>query len=228
MERFTSQAIILAKTDYGEADRIITFITPRSGKIKAIAKGARKSRSKLAGALELFSVSEILLLPGKKDVSTLMSAKLVRHYSNIVKNLDSTNAAYEITRLINKATQDKAEESYFYLLDNALAGLDQKIKADLCNLWFKVHLLKLTGHQPELKLDRAGNKLSQAKSYSFDFDKMCFYPADGSIKTDDIKFLRVTFAAATPKVLSRVEAAEALFDKGIYLVTAMLDAHLNL
>jgi len=71
MQRFISQAIILSRTDFGEADRIITFLTPDRGKLKAIAKGVRKSRSKLAGALEVFSVSQILVLPGKGEIKAL-------------------------------------------------------------------------------------------------------------------------------------------------------------
>jgi DNA repair protein RecO (recombination protein O) len=51
MRQFRTQAIILNRTDYGEADRIISFLTPDHGKVKAIAKAVRKSKSKLAGGI---------------------------------------------------------------------------------------------------------------------------------------------------------------------------------
>lgn len=229
MQRYKTRAIVLARTDFGEADRIITFITPDYGKVKAMAKGARKSRSKLAGALEVFSVSQILVLPGKSDISTVMSAKLERHYSSIVKNLEFTNLAYEFLRLINKATPEKPEMAFFDLLDGALSGLNDEIDLEICELWFKAQLLKLTGHSPNLRRDIKGQKLAAAKAYNFNYDKMRFYPGTkGKFSANDVKFLRLTLAAANPSVLAKVTSGIELASKNLTLVNAMLQAHLQI
>ena len=65
MQVFKTEAIMLRRTNYGEADRIISFITPDRGKLSAIAKGVRKPKSKLAGGLELFAASDITIAEGR-------------------------------------------------------------------------------------------------------------------------------------------------------------------
>ena len=229
MQRFTTPAIVLSRTNFGEAERIITFLTPERGKVKAIAKGVRKSRSKLAGALEIFCVSQILVLPGKGEISTVMSAKLDRHYGNIIKNLERTNTAYECMRLVDKITSEHPEEAYFQLLDTAFDGLDKELEPSVCDLWFKAQLLKLTGHSPNLRQDNSDKKLAAAGAYSFDLDKMRFGPsAKGKFSADDIKFLRLAFAAAKPSVLAKVVGYAKLTAKSQPLIDAMLAAHLRI
>jgi len=59
MKKIVTSAIVLSRINFGEADKIVTFITPSSGKLSCIARGARKIKSKLAGGIELFSVNTI-------------------------------------------------------------------------------------------------------------------------------------------------------------------------
>ena len=59
MQTLRTEAIILRRTNYGEADRILNMLTPQHGKVSAIAKGVRKAKSKLAGGLELFAVGYV-------------------------------------------------------------------------------------------------------------------------------------------------------------------------
>src|SRR3989338_6386968 len=112
MKRFTTKGIILSRTDYGEADRILSFLTDDHGKVKAIDKSVRKTQSKLAGGIELFSVSGLPLIDGRGEVNPLISSRLVRHYGNIVKDIERTKAAYEVLRMIGRATQDQPEPAY--------------------------------------------------------------------------------------------------------------------
>jgi DNA repair protein RecO len=229
MKQFSTQGIILTRTDFGEADRILTFITPDHGKVKAMAKGVRKAKAKLAGALELFSISEITIVNGRGEIDTLISARLVRHFGNIVKDIERTNTAYELMRTLNKATEEKTEEAYFTLLDKALAGLDDtKINAEITDLWFRMQLLKITGHTPNLKTDESGKKLPESKKYNFDYDKMRLtFSEKGDIDSKSIMFLRVALAAESPRVLGRVEAAEELLPPLQPLVQTLLQSHLR-
>jgi len=225
MDRFNSPAIVLNRTNFGEADRIITFITPDHGKIKALAKGVRKSRSKLAGALEVFSVAQIMILPGKNDIDTLMSARLDRHYASIVKNIKRTESAYECMRLINKITQEKPEADYFHLLDKALAAINSEIELSITDLWFRAKLLKITGHMPNLSQDRSGRKLELAKNYNFDFDKMRFQAeSGGSYSPNDIKFFRLIFSADRPAIINRVQSAKSQSKKLLPLTDNLMSA----
>src|SRR3954468_11171776 len=119
MQKFKTQGIILNRTEYGEADRILTFLTANHGKVKAIAKGVRKLKSKLAGGIELFSISDLSFIVGSGEINTLASSRLVTHYGGIVKNLDRTNLGYEFIKIIDRATEDKPEPGYFDLLNQA-------------------------------------------------------------------------------------------------------------
>ncbi|HEY5549685.1 MAG TPA: DNA repair protein RecO [Candidatus Saccharimonadales bacterium] len=229
MKQFATQGIILTRTDFGEADRILTFITPDHGKVRAIAKGVRKAGAKLAGAIELFSVSELTVVAGRGEINTLISARLARHYDDIVKDMERTNAAYEFLRILNKVTEDKTEEVYFTLIDKALAGLNySEIAPELVDLWFKVQLLKITGHTPNLRMDGEAKKLSESKTYNFDFDKTRFSSSEnGDFNPRTIKFLRVGLAAESPKVLARVEGADEFLPPLQPLVQTLLQKSLR-
>jgi DNA repair protein RecO (recombination protein O) len=85
MNQIITTAIILRRTDFGEADRILTLITPDHGKIRLMAKGVRRPKSKLAGGIELFSVSKISYIKGRSEIGTLVSAQLNTHYGTIVR-----------------------------------------------------------------------------------------------------------------------------------------------
>ncbi|MDB5181251.1 MAG: repair protein RecO, partial [Candidatus Saccharibacteria bacterium] len=113
MKQITTTAIILSRTDFGEADRILTLLTPDHGKLRLIAKGVRRIKSKLAGGIELFSVSDIVYIKGRGDIGTLISTRLIRHYGKIVSDVTRTMLGYDLIKMLNKATEDEPEDDYF-------------------------------------------------------------------------------------------------------------------
>jgi len=121
MKQVVTKGIILARTDFGEADRIITVLTPE-GKVRLMAKGVRRIKSKLAGGIELFSISYITYIPGKGDVSTLISTRLDTYFSTIVSDINRTMFGYDVLKLINRATEDLAGNEYFELLGVYFSG----------------------------------------------------------------------------------------------------------
>jgi DNA repair protein RecO (recombination protein O) len=222
MKRFNTQGIVLARTDYGEADRILTFLTPDNGKVKAIAKGVRKQKSKLAGGIELFSVSDLSLIVGRSEINTLISTRLVKHYGQIVKNLERTSLAYEFIKIMNKATEDNPEPAYFNLLKQAFEALDDdSIDLALIEIWFYAQLLKLAGHSPNLRAQKSGQKLEADKKYDFDFESMAFQPGR-AYTSDQIKFLRLLFSDNRPKAIQKVQNLDALVKKTQSLVRSAL------
>ncbi len=222
MNRIDTRGIILARTDYGEADRIINFITPDQGKVAAIAKGVRKSKSKLAGGIELFSVSEISYIIGRSDINTLISSRLIKHYASIVKDLDRTASAYQMLKVLNTATEDRAEEGYFNILLNSLEALDDgRINLGLINVWFDAQLLRQSGHSPNLRNLKTGEKLQAGEKYDFDYDAMAFAKGD-AYGTDQIKFLRLLFSENQPSSLQKVNQSAQLAAHCLPLVQTML------
>src|SRR3989338_4592521 len=230
MKRFVTKGIILSRTDYGEADRILTFLTNDHGKVKAIAKSVRKSKSKLAGGIELFSVSDLTLIVGRGEINTLISSRLVRHYGNIVKDIERTKTAYEVLKMVGRATEDQPEPAYFKLLDQTLTALDDlELDLGITKLWFEMQLLKLAGHMPNLRSDLTGAKLAVSKHYSANLDKMRFEPAkSGGFSAQHIKFLRLGFAATHPRILQRVEGAGELTAACQPLIETMLRSHVRI
>jgi DNA repair protein RecO (recombination protein O) len=203
MNQIVTTGIVLNRLNFGEADRIITVITPDHGKLRLMAKGVRRVKSKLAGGIELFSVSAITYIPGKRDISTLVSTRLVSHYSDIVANITRTMLGYDFLKLIDKSTQDECEEEFYELLLHALQGLgDKNIEPEIVEAWFRIRLLKLLGQEPNLVTDANGAKLEAEQTYIFDFDSMSF-AANNSGKYDQnhIKLLRLLESQSLEKIM---------------------------
>jgi len=218
-----TSAIVLSRIDYGEADRIITFISPAHGKLRLMAKGVRRVKSKLAGGIELFSVSSITFIPGRGEIGTLVSSRLDRHYGRIVQDLDRTMLGYDVIKQLAKATEDEPEEDYFHLLEQAFAALDDAaVPLELIRLWFAAQLLVLSGHTPNLQTEPDGTRLVAGQQYEFSFDDHAFaVQPGGPYGVDQIKFLRLTFAGNAPAVLAKVAGSDKLVQQTKQLVTFM-------
>ncbi len=215
MNQVLTTGIVLSRTDYGEADRIITLLTPDKGKVRVMGRGVRKLKSKLAGGIELFSVSDISYIPGRGEICTLVSTRLINHYGHIVEDIDRVQLGYELIKTLNKATEDQPDSEYFTLLEQAFQVLDDSsIDIRFVQIWFESQLLRLAGHTPNLQTDVGGNKLTAEDAYSFDFDSMSFavHP-EASYGVNHIKTLRLLFSANQPQVLARVQGmAQTILD----------------
>lgn len=216
------------RTEYGEADRILTLLTPDHGKLRLLAKGVRKVKSKLAGGIELFSVSSITYIEGRGALGTLASTRLLKHYGNIISSIDRVQLGYELIKLLNKATEDEPEGEYFALLEQAFEALDNKDTPEaLIHAWFIAQLLKLAGHLPNLITDTEGRKLVAENNYSFGFDEMSFVEnPNGSFGSDRIKFLRLLFSGTKPEVLRQVRGLQAQLQEATPLLRSMQQLYL--
>lgn len=222
MKQLVTEAIVLSRTYYGEADRILTMLTPEHGKVRLMARGVRRVKSKLAGGIELFSVSSITFAPGRGEIGTLISARLETHYSQIVTDVERTMAGYEFIRLLHKITEDQVESAYFELLQQAFAALDSEKNTMLVKLWFSAQLLRLGGHTPNLFTDTNGQKLDAQQLYTFDTDHMAFAPSiNGRFGAKHIKFMRLLFDKQTPNALAAVQGGPELAAQLAPLITTM-------
>jgi DNA repair protein RecO (recombination protein O) len=229
MNQLTTRGIILSRIDYGEADRIITVLTPDYGKLRLMARGVRRIKSKLAGGIELFSVSDLVFVRGKSELGTLISSRLQKHYGRIVKALDRTMLGYELTKVLNRATEDEPEAVYFEWLEQAFEALDiAEIAPDLIQCWFITQLLKFAGHSPNLQTDDHGNKLEPGRLYNFNFESMAFTPAvRGRFTANHIKLLRLVFGEAKPQALQQINGSEQVLSDLTPLIQTMLKSHIR-
>ncbi len=223
MKQLTTTAIILSRTDFGEADRILTLLTPDYGKLRLIAKGVRRIKSKLAGGIELFSISDIVFIKGRGDIGTLVSTRLIKHYGRVVRDVNRTMLGYDLIKLLAKATEDETETEYFELLERAFAALDDAvIPIELVRVWFVAQLLKLSGHTPNLTHAVNGAKLEAEKTYDFSFDDAAFMERSaGLFAVDDIKFLRILFSGNAPEIISKITGSPGLVERTNRLVVSL-------
>ena len=225
MNKIVTQAIVLSRVDYGEADRILTLLTPDLGKIGGIAKGVRRVKSKLAGGIELFSVSEVTLAHRGQGLHMVVSARLIKHYGGVLGDYDRTMLGYEMIKRIHRITEDESGGEYFDLLRQAFAALDDAtLNTEIIRLWFYAQLLRIGGHTPNLQTDTSGEKLAADKTYDFGFEQMAFAPSAfeaGGFAVDHIKLLRLSFSNATPKILSQVNVGQELVGMCANLVVKM-------
>ena len=120
---YNTEAIILRRTDFGEADRILTLMTPTLGKLRVIAKGVRKITSRKAGHVELFTRARLLLAHGR-TFDIVSQAETVDAYRPLREDLLRGSYAHYLSELIDAFAQEGSEDQALYdLLVNGLTWL---------------------------------------------------------------------------------------------------------
>ncbi|MEO8462312.1 MAG: DNA repair protein RecO, partial [Chloroflexota bacterium] len=148
--RYTTDAIVLSRFDYGEADRILTLLTPGSGKIKAIAKGIRRPTSRIGGSLEPFAELRLALAHGRTfDVVT--QVEVIHPWLELRDNLVSFGTASYMAELADRTQEERhAAESIYVLLKRGYEILDAGMAPSRVARWFEMHLADELGIRPEV------------------------------------------------------------------------------
>ncbi len=211
MKPVRTSAIVLRRTNYGEADRILQLLTPDHGKLSVMAKGVRREKSKLAGGIELLAVSDVTLVSGKSDIWTLTGAKMDTFFAHIMNDYDRLQFAYEAIKQVSRATEQVSDSAYFTLLHTVLEALnDATIPLDITVAWFWLQLAILEGQGLNLATDVNGMKLVEDKNYTFDPEAMAFaFHENGEFTTEHIKLLRL-LSAQSPKIAANVQRVKSL------------------
>lgn len=200
-----TKAFVLRRTNYGEADRILNFLTEK-GMISAIAKGVRKEKSKLAGGIELFSLSDIVVHEGRNNsLYTLTSAKMLDFYDKIPVNLEKLELGSLILKQVNKHAENSDGPEYFNLVSQTLYFLNKTNELETIEAWFWFNLAKINGEQMNLLRDTNGEKLEENQIYVWDNYEMALRPQKGgNIGTNEIKLMRLMFSSELSTIL-RIE-----------------------
>ena len=201
---------VLRRTNYGESDRILNLITPQ-GKISAIARAARKEKSKLAGGIEMFTRSEFNIHMGRGELGIVTSAKMQKFHGGIIKDLARMELAAKILKKISLAAESSNTEEYFGLTDQSFSALGVGENAELVEAWFLVNLKRVMGEEINLHRDKDGQKLIADQNYAWDNFEKAFVATDkGEYGANEIKFLRL-MASSELAVIQRVKnSAETL------------------
>ena len=186
------RAIVLRRTNFGEADRILDLLTPE-GRMSVMARGVRKEKSKLAGGIELFAVCDVVVGQGKGGLGILTSARLVQFYRHILEDYDRMQFAYEALAQVTRASVNLDEADWYDILAEVLAALDvMTVPLQLIQTWFYVRVAQLLGDELNTSRDFGGEKLLLDKKYRYDSHEKGFVEdLGGTITADHIKILRL-------------------------------------
>jgi DNA repair protein RecO (recombination protein O) len=228
---YREEAVVLRKLDYGEADRIYTLLTKEHGKIGAIAKGVRKTSSKLASALEVYSQVDIQLAQGRNlDVITQVVRK---QKPRIEADLERTSRAALIAELAERMCEDRHPiEDLYQLTCWALDELAVDPEPRRAGAFFLSAALDLMGYAPQLgECASCGRPLAEA-AHAFSaasggfLCSSCADPAEPVVSPGAIKVLRVMFRRDV-ELYRRLKLSTAIMDEVDDVLADQLEYHLD-
>ncbi len=143
MASLTLEGIILKRSNFGEADRMLTILTKNLGKISVVARGVRKITSRRAGNVELLNLVKVGLFKGKGY--TLTEAESIKTFPRIKSNLAISTAAFHILELANKFLPENDTNFRAYeLIKETLLKLEESPRQIFIRA-FEVKFLSLLG-----------------------------------------------------------------------------------
>ena len=189
-----------------------------------MAKGVRKAKSKLAGSVELFSVSEVVIHEGKGELGILTGAKLLEHYDAFVHDIELLELGGALMRDASRRAEQVDSDEFFNILRQSLQsaqkhateGSETRWK-ELLRAWASMNMLRASGEEINLKFDTTGTKLSPELRYVWDVENAALAPHEmGRVGADHIKMMRVM--ASTPlEVTMKVAGYGDLMDEISYI-----------
>jgi DNA repair protein RecO (recombination protein O) len=148
---FKTEALVLKRSDLGEADRLLTLFTPHLGRIRAVAKGARKITSRLGGHVELFTHVQLMIARGR-NLDYVTQAQTLDPFIAIRDDLTLMGHACYLAELVDQiAGEHIGNEALYALLLTSLRNLSQATDRALLLRHFEIQLLSLTGYRQELR-----------------------------------------------------------------------------
>jgi DNA repair protein RecO (recombination protein O) len=147
---YRTEAIVIRRSEIGEADRLLTLYTPQRGKLRVIAKGVRKPTSHLAGHVEPFARVQMLLAKGA-NLDIVTQSETVAAFRHLREDLECVGHAYYMAELLDRLTPDNQENpAAYHLLAGALTALDAGAPPGLLVRWYELQMLDILGYRPEL------------------------------------------------------------------------------
>jgi DNA repair protein RecO (recombination protein O) len=147
---YKSEAVIIRRSNLGEADKILTIFTPNFGKLRVVAKGVRKVTSRLAGHVELFTRSQMMLAKGR-NLDIVTQSETIDAYRSLHEDLSRIAHASYAAELLDKMTPDALEIYPAYkLMVETLQLISTDPDTGRVLRWFELQLLGYLGYAPEL------------------------------------------------------------------------------
>jgi DNA repair protein RecO (recombination protein O) len=146
---YKTEAVVLKHFAFGEADYLLTLYTPNAGRLKAVAKGARRVKSKLGGHLEPLMRTSFLITSGY-NLDTINQAEVLEGHRSVREDLDKLSLAIYMMELVDAITpEEQANYPIYRLLTETMRSLADD-DSPLLMSYFQLRLLGYSGFMPEL------------------------------------------------------------------------------
>jgi len=147
---YRTEAVVLRHGDFGEADRLLTVYTPYMGKVRLLAKGIRKPKSRKAGHLETFTRTQLLVARGR-NLDIITQAETIEPYVALRRDLWRMSHAYYMAELVDGFSKEQSDNRPLYaLLCDVLGWICCSADLPLTMRFFELRLLDLAGYRPRL------------------------------------------------------------------------------
>jgi DNA repair protein RecO (recombination protein O) len=224
---YRAEAIVLKGMDLGEADRIVTLYTRYFGKLRAVAKGARRPTSRLAGHVEPLAHATFQLAKGR-ELDIVTQAETRETYRGLRETLLETAAGWYVAELVDRFTVERVPSTpTFDLLTTALRHLDRGEPPALVCRWFDLHLLDRAGFRPELFSCVNCSRALEERDHLFSpsgggvLCAQCRAEAEGTVAVITVRALK------SLRYLLRSEFAEAIRLRVDAALSLELERHLR-
>jgi DNA repair protein RecO (recombination protein O) len=193
---YQTEGIIIKRHKFGEADRLLTIFTADCGKVRAIAKGAMRPKSKLGGNVELLTHSQLQLARGR-NLDIITQAQALDNFIPIRDSLELMSCGFYLSELVDTFTEESVEDrELFDLFLNTLKELSSAMEGERILRYFELRLLSHLGYRPQLqRCSNCGKQLQQEINYFSAAQggalcRECGYP-DMAAKTLSVNALKV-------------------------------------
>jgi DNA repair protein RecO (recombination protein O) len=151
MPLIKTTAIMLRSRKWGDADRIVTCYSKHLGKIRGVARGARRAKSQFGAALEPFTHCHLNLFEKQGDsLFRISHVDLVTSFQSLREDLELMTSAARMVNVVAAVTPDgDPDPQLFDTLEQGLASLTESGDPALTTLIFQIRLLALTGFRPQ-------------------------------------------------------------------------------
>jgi len=169
---YRTEGIVLKSIEYGDADKIVTIYTKNYGKIQAIAKGVRKTKSKFGSSLEILTYAIFLIYKGK-NIDIISQTEILESFFTASKEIVKFAFASNCVEVANKIIEEgEVNLSIFFLLKEVLHYLKETKDPKLLTLSFKWQALAILGYKPSFdQCCICNNKIEDNKEIFFNIDE---------------------------------------------------------
>jgi DNA repair protein RecO (recombination protein O) len=161
------QGIVLRSYPFGEADRVVVLLSPNNGKIRTVAKGVRKTKSRFGGRLEPFTHVDLILYEGR-NLYTITQVAVLEPFPRLRSDLDAVIAAGTMVEAADAVAQEgESAIRLFLLLQRGLKSLESGVRGSDLITSFLLKLAEVVGVAPSLLQCASCGRVEELHRFSF-------------------------------------------------------------